>query len=296
MLPLLPLYGLALRATPLQLGLMTSAFSITNAFAQFGSGFALDRYGPRRFLSAGTALYAAANALIASAQSATALIAFRGVAGIGGGINLVASQLYISKVADRTRLAFFNSVLSAARSAGSVFGPALGGLLAAGGDLRMPFVIVAATSGLAFVTSLFLPATEAAASASAAPGGTSGLMSRTVLTLLVGNILLLMSFGGFITTYAPFASQRFGWSTLDIGLLWTLLGIGDITLGPWLGHYADRTGRRRMAVAASIPIFLWGFVLVVGLPRILFYVGRSLCGASLRAYNASRFALLRPAV
>src|SRR5438132_14352363 len=87
MLPLLPLYGLALGATPLQLGLMTSAFSITNAFAPFGFGFALDRYGPRRFLSAGTALYAAANALIASAQSATALIAFRGVAGIGGGIN-----------------------------------------------------------------------------------------------------------------------------------------------------------------------------------------------------------------
>ena len=275
---------------------MTSAFSITNAFAQFGSGFALDRYGPRRFLSAGTALYAAANALIASAQSATALIAFRGVAGIGGGINLVASQLYISKVADRTRLAFFNSVLSAARSAGSVFGPALGGLLAAGGDLRMPFVIVAATSGLAFVTSLFLPATEAAASASAAPGGTSGLMSRTVLTLLVGNFLLLMSFGGFITTYAPFASQRFGWSTLDIGLLWTLLGIGDITLGPWLGHYADRTGRRRMAVAASIPIFLWGFVLVLGLPRIVFYAASFLCGASLTAYNASWFALLTTAV
>lgn len=39
MIPLLPLYGLALGASPLQLGLMTSAFAIANAAAQFGTGF-----------------------------------------------------------------------------------------------------------------------------------------------------------------------------------------------------------------------------------------------------------------
>src|SRR5919204_3520341 len=163
MLPLLPLYGLYLGASPIELGLMTTAFSVTNALAQFGSGFLLDRYGSRRFVSIGTAVYAAANALIAGAQSAIALIAFRGVAGIGGGTNLVASQLYISQVADRARLAFFNSVLSAARSAGSVFGPALGGFIAAGGDLHLPFVIVSMTSGVAFIASLFLPRPQSVA-------------------------------------------------------------------------------------------------------------------------------------
>ncbi|OLC57902.1 MAG: hypothetical protein AUH85_02125 [Chloroflexi bacterium 13_1_40CM_4_68_4] len=296
MLPLLPLYGLSLGASPLQLGLMTSAFSVTNAFAQFGAGFALDRYGPRRFVSAGTAVYAVANGLIASAQSAIALIAFRGLAGIGGGTNLVSSQLYISQVADRTRLAFFNSVLSAARSAGSVFGPALGGLVAAGGDLRAPFLIVATTSSLAFVASLFLPRPQAVAHPSAAAGGTSGIFSRTVLTLLAGNLFLLIGFGGWVTTYAPFATERLGWSTFDVGIIFTVFGIGDITLGPWLGHLADRTGRRRMAVLASIPTFLFGFVLVFALPKPFFYVISFFTGAALTAYNGSWFALLTAAV
>lgn len=296
MLPLLPLYGLSLGASPLELALMTSAFSVANAAAQLGSGLLLDRFGPRRFLSIGTAVYAASNALIASAQSATALIAFRGAAGIGGGINLVASQLYIAQVAERARLAFFNSVLSAARSAGSVFGPALGGVVAAGGDLRAPFVIVAATSGLALVATLFLPRPSAVAHPSASTGGTAGLFSRTVLTLLAGNLCLLIGFGSWVTTYSPFATERLGWSTFDVGLIFTLFGIGDITLGPWLGHLADRTGRRRMAMLASIPIFLFGFVLVLGLPKPFFYAISFVTGAALTAYNASWFALLTAAI
>ncbi|HUQ42110.1 MAG TPA: MFS transporter [Candidatus Limnocylindrales bacterium] len=296
MLPLLPLYGLSLGASPLELGLMTSAFSITNALAQVGSGYLLDRFGSRRFLSAGTAIYAVANVLIAVAQSATMLVAFRGLAGIGGGVNLVASQVYISSVVERARLAFFNSVLSAARSAGSVFGPALGGLIAANGDLRAPFFIVAATSAVAFVASLFLPRPQSVAHPSAALGGTSGLWSRTVLTLLVGNMLLLVGFGSWITTYSPFATERLGWSTFDVGIIFTLFGLGDITLGPWLGHLADRTGRRRMAVLASIPIFLFGFVLVLGLPKPFFYAISFVTGASLTAYNASWFALLTAAI
>ena len=296
MLPLLPLYGLSLGASPLQLGLMTSAFSVTNAFAQFGSGFLLDRYGARRFVSVGTAIYAVANALIASAQSSVALIAYRGIAGIGGGTNLVASQLYISQVADRARLAFFNSVLSASRSAGSVLGPALGGFVAAGGDLRLPFLIVSVTSGAAFFATLLLPRAQAVAHPNAATGGTAGLFSRTVLTLLAGNLFLLVGFGSWITTYAPFATQRLGWSTVDVGVIFTLFGLGDITLGPWLGHLADRFGRRRMAVVAAIPIFLFGFVLVFELPKPFFYGISFVTGAALTAYNASWFALLTSAV
>jgi MFS family permease len=88
---ILPLYGLALGATPVQLGLMTSAFAIANAVAQFGTGFLNDRFGPRPFIAAGIATYGAANALIA----------FRAIAGFGAGANLVSARLYVALVADR---------------------------------------------------------------------------------------------------------------------------------------------------------------------------------------------------
>jgi len=70
---------------------------------------------------------------------------------------MVATRLYISQTAEQASLALFNSIISAANSAGSVFGPAFGGLVAVAGDLRVPFLIVAGTSLLAFVAALFLP-------------------------------------------------------------------------------------------------------------------------------------------
>jgi DHA1 family multidrug resistance protein-like MFS transporter len=297
MLPLLPLYALSLGASPLQLGLMTSGFAVANGVAQFASGFLMDRYGARRFIVAGIGTYAAANVLIATAPTAIALIGYRFVAGLGGGVNMVATRLYIAQTAEQASLAFFNSIISAANSAGSVLGPGFGGLVAAGGDLRAPFFIVAGTSALAFVAALFLPRPKARAHETGATATAGGrVWNRTVFILLAGNLLLLIGFGGWITSYAPFVTTRLGWSTFDVGIIFTIFGIGDITLGPWLGHLADRTGRRRMAVLASFPIFLFGFIVFFGLPKPFFYAISFFTGAALTAYNASWFALLTNAV
>ena len=297
MLPLLPLYALSLGASPLQLGLMTSGFAIANGVAQFASGFLMDRWGARRFVVAGIGTYAAANLLIATAPTAIALIGYRVVAGFGGGINMVATRLYVSQTAEQASLAFFNSIISAANSAGSVLGPGFGGLVAAGGDLRAPFFIVAGTSALAFVAALFLPRPTPRPHDAGAAGAASGrVWNQTVFILLAGNLLLLIGFGGWITSYAPFVTTRLGWSTFDVGIIFTIFGLGDITLGPWLGHLADRTGRRRVAVLSSIPIFLFGFIVFFGLPKPFFYAISFVTGAALTAYNASWFALLTNAV
>ena len=297
MLPLLPLYALSLGASPLQLGLMTSGFAVANGIAQFASGFLMDRYGARRFIVAGIGTYAAANVLIATAPTAIALIGYRFIAGLGGGVNMVATRLYIAQTAEQASLAFFNSIISAANSAGSVLGPGFGGLVAAGGDLRAPFFIVAGTSALAFVAALFLPRPKAQAHVTGAAATAGGrVWNRTVFILLAGNLLLLIGFGGWVTSYAPFVTTRLGWSTFDVGIIFTIFGIGDITLGPWLGHLADRTGRRRMAVLASFPIFLFGFIVFFGLPKPFFYAISFFTGAALTAYNASWFALLTNAV
>src|SRR2546425_1451697 len=272
MLPLLPLYGLSLGATPLQLGLMTSAFAIANSVAQLAAGFVTDRYGSRRLILAGTGTYAVANGLIATAPTALALIAYRALAGLGAGTNLVSTRLYIAEVADPARLAFTNGVLSAANSAGNVIGPAFGGLVAVASDLRAPFAIVAVTSGCAFVAAMFLAPARAHVGAiardAAAP---ASALNRGVVALLVANFMLLVAFGAWVTSYAPFATSRLGWTTFDVGIIFTIFGVGDITLGPWLAHLADRTSRRRVGILATVPITAFGLALVLGLPRVVVY-------------------------
>lgn len=293
MLPLLPLYGLSLHATPLELGILTSSFAATNAIGQFVSGFALDRVGVLAFIRGGTALYAGANALIATATSALSLIAYRSLAGLGGGANIVASRLYVAEAADPARLAFTQGILSAASSAGQVAGPAIGGLVSLG-DLRYPFIVVAVTSGIAFVGTLFLPRPRRTVHAehAALPGG----IGRPVAAILASQVLLLASYGAFITVYAAFATQFLGWSTLDVAILFTVFAAGDITLGAVVGYVADRTGRRRVAIVSLVMIAIWNVLFVAALPRLVLYAYTFFVGAALTGVNGAMFALLTEAV
>jgi MFS family permease len=298
MLPLLPLFATELGATPVVLGLLTSAFAVTNGIGQFGAGILSDRWASRRFLSGGLALYASMNAMIATAASGGWLLLWRTLAGFGGGALIVTERLYLTEITPRARLAFANGILSAAGSAGMVLGPAFGGLIAAIGGLRAPFVVVALTSGIALVASLALPrgrraspsATEAEEPVVDEPPDRAGIVA-----LLLTNLAMLAGYGGFITTYAPLATERLGWTTVDVGLAFSCFGAGSIVMGPPLAHLADRTSRRVVAIGGIVPVIAFGLALVVGLPIWAVFGVAVLAGAGLTAFNACWYALLADA-
>jgi len=298
MLPLLPLFATELGASPFELGLLTSVFAITNGIGQLGAGFMTDRYGARRLISGGLALYSAMNALIATAATAAWLLAWRALSGFGGGALIVSERVYIVEVTRPERRAFANGIVSAAASAGTVTGPAFGGLIAAIGGLRAPFVVVATTSAIALVASFALRRRRVAtvdADGSvlvADPGRTN---RGALAALLLANMAVMAGYGAFITTYAPFATQRLDWTTVDVGVAFSFLGGGSILLGPALAHLADRTSRRAVAMVATLPVALFGVVLVLGAERPIVWAVAFIAGGGLTAYNAAWYALLADA-
>ena len=314
MLPLLPLYATSLGATPTVLGLLTSAFAVTIAVGQLGGGYLVERLAPRRLVSIGIGTYAAANVLIATAGTALSLIAFRAVAGLGTGVNQVSERLYVAQAIDRTRLAFANGVLSAAGSAGAVLGPTVGGLLVGVSDLRLPFLVVGATSTLSAIASLFLPkppaegrpkpADQAGTPAAAAAADTATAGAGTATASSVTRLLVLLflvqaffqaSFGAFITTYAVFTQERLGWATAEVGLVFSAFGLGSILLGPVLANLADRRGRRDVAILGAGLILIFPIAFHAELPRLVLYPVSIVSGAGVTALEASYFALLADA-
>jgi len=298
MLPLLPLFATELGARPFELGLLTSVFAITNGLGQLGAGFLTDRYGARRLISGGLALYSFMNALIATAANAAWLLTWRALSGFGGGALLVSERVYIVEVTRPERRAFANGIVSAAASAGTVTGPAFGGLIAAIGGLRAPFVVVATTSAIAFVASLALRRRRVASKnvdGSAVVDDLGRTNRGALVALLMANLAMMAGFGAFITTYAPFATQRLAWTTVDVGLAFSFLGGGSILLGPALAHLADRTSRRAVAMAAPLPVALFGIVLVLGAERPVVWAIAFIAGGGLTAYNAAWYALLADA-
>jgi MFS family permease len=294
MLPLLPLYATELGAPPRVLGLLTSTFAVTNAVSQLGTGFLTERWGSRRMMTAGVGLYATMNALIATAASAFWLLAWRSIAGFGGGAMIVAERIYVAQVTRPDRRAFANGIISAAQSAGTVAGPAVGSIAAAIGGLRAPFVLVAVTSAIALVGTLFLPSPAAKSTrvSHEADGTHDPIQYGALAALLIANLALLASYGAFITTYATLATSRLAWSVVDVGIAFSALGAGSIVLGPWLAHLGDRVGRRRIALFAPLPITAFGFALVTGLPQIAVFGMAFLAGGGLTAFTASWYALL----
>jgi MFS family permease len=295
MLPLLPLFATQLGATPVVLGLLTSAFAITNGIGQLGTGFLADRWGSRRLMTGGVGAYAAMNALIASAATAGWLLVWRSLAGFGGGAMIVAERIYVTEVTEPRRRAFANGIISAAQSAGSVAGPAVGGLVAAVTNLRAPFILVAVTSAIAFVGTLFLrrPARHATTAAiQPSESGAVPIAYAPIGVLLGANLAFNAGFGAFITTYAPLATSRMGWSTFDVGLAFSFFGAGSILLGPPLAHLADRFGRRSVAVASVLPVAGFVVAMVLGAAQAVVLAVAFVAGGGLTAFSSAWYALL----
>ncbi len=299
MLPLLPLFAITLGATPGELGLMISVFAVTNTIGQLGSNWLLTWLTPRRQMPLGQGAYAAANFLIATSTSATPLIVFRGLSGFGGGLSIIADRLYIARVADRAKLAFTNSIVSAAGSSGSVLGPLIGGILAAI-DLRLPFLVVGCTATIAAIGALtLLPPEPARPSPSAgtdtATSTTRWSTIRPLLTIGLWSLAFNATYGGWITTFAPYAEQRLGYAAAQVPLVWAGFGLGSIVFGPWLGRVADRTSRRRMVAVGSLLVLLNPVSMLLAVPLPVVLASAVVAGAGLSAAQSSWFALLTTA-
>lgn len=132
-LPLLPFYALELQATPFEVGLLISAFSVSQLLMSPIWGRVSDRYGRRPALLIGLASAAMAYVVFAFADSLWLLFASRLVQGAGGGTTAVA-QAYVADTVEPRGRARALGWLSAATALGIMVGPVLGSFAARWGQ------------------------------------------------------------------------------------------------------------------------------------------------------------------
>jgi predicted MFS family arabinose efflux permease len=286
---------------------MVSSFAVTQTIGQLGSGAMLGLVSARRQLPLGQGAYAAANVLIATANAAVPLIVFRAFAGLGGGLSIIAERLYIARVADQARLAFTNGIVSAAGSAGSVFGPLVGGAaILAANDLRVPFILVAITATVAMISALaFLPPERARALPTPGdPAGAGAVAStkpdrptrwasiRPLLALSLWNLGFSAAYGAWITSFGPLATTRLGLTAGFVPWIFGAFGIGSIAIGPVLARWADLRDRRTMVAIGSSLVLLNAMSMVLAAPIWVVFGTAILAGGGLAAAQSSWFALL----
>jgi DHA1 family bicyclomycin/chloramphenicol resistance-like MFS transporter len=189
-LPGLPSLGRSLDAPAWAVQLTLTACLAGLALGQVLAGALSDRFGRRRPLLAGVALYAVASLLCAAAPSVAVLVALRFAQGAAGAAGIVIARAIVRDMHSGAAAARFFSLLMLVNGLAPILAPVIGGQVLAVTTWRGVFVVLAA------IGVLLLAATAAGMPETLAPEGRHpGGIADTVRTF--GSLLADRAFLGY---------------------------------------------------------------------------------------------------
>lgn len=263
-IPLLPFYAETFGASPVTIGLLFAAFSVAQLVAAPALGALSDRYGRRPVLIFSLIGTVVSFAMLAVAQSLTMLFAARIIDGLSGG-NITIARAYIADVTEPEDRAKAFGFLGAAFGLGFIVGPGLAGLFAQV-SYTAPIWAAAAVTILAVAMAwLWLPETVHRGSAVAVSPWRAlpeVFRRRHLRPLLMSDFLYWCSFSVCTTTFALFASRRFGFDVTHTGYVLAAFGLlGVIVQAGFVGIVVGRIGvLRTFLVGLVMAAAGWGLV------------------------------------
>jgi DHA1 family multidrug resistance protein-like MFS transporter len=237
-LPLLPLFLYHRGGSPSVVGVVVSAFFVAGLATQFVVGHLVDRFGRRRLLVAGLLAYAVASATFVLPISAPWFALSRAVQGIGAGAIEVASLSAISGLFPEAERGRAISRIIAAQLGGIALGPLIGSLVPLR-QLGWAFVATGVASTIASLRALRSDLGDAVIHSEPL-----GKVHRS--RQLYGALTVALATGLCVGVYESTWSllmQRYGASTFQIRLSWTLFCLPWVFLsgvGGWLADHGNR--------------------------------------------------------
>lgn len=265
-MPILPFFARRFGASPVEMGLLITAWALSQVAAAPVWGVAADRIGRKPVLVVGLLGYGVAFVGMALAQSYEALLVARVVGGLISASVLPAGQALAADLSPPGERGAVMGMLGAGFGLGFMVGPALGGVLVLAGP-HAPFYAAAASSMLALplVVRWVAEPPPAARRAAAALPGAAGLMralrSREMPLYLMA---FAATFGGssLFSMLGYYAMDRVGGGPSSVGVMFTALGLGAVvTQGALVGPATRRWGEAR-SIGVGFVAGAVGFVAV----------------------------------
>jgi MFS transporter, DHA1 family, solute carrier family 18 (vesicular amine transporter), member 1/2 len=257
--PLLPDIERRTGASEGALGVALAADAVPIVLFSLPLGRAADAFGRRAMLIAGVLLIAGGSVLIAVTESLGVLIAGRAVQGLGSAASWIAALTLVSDLAPPGKRGESIGIALAATGAGSIGGPALGGVTADLLSYAAPFLIVCGLSLALAVAATFVLPRESRRPTQ--PTSTWRTIARSAGSG-IGAIATGISLGGacalgVVELVAPLdLDARLGLSSSAIGLLFAGSIAVDAALAPLGGRWGDRRGRWGPAVLGLVTVAL----------------------------------------
>jgi MFS transporter, DHA1 family, tetracycline resistance protein len=269
-IPLLPLYAQSMGASPLVIGSLFMAYSLSQMLASPVLGAWSDRWGRRPVLLLSILGTVVSFVMLALAHNVVMLFASRIVDGLSGG-NIPTARAYISDITEPRDRARSFAWLGAAFGLGFVVGPAMGGALSTLGFAAPAWAAAGLAAAAAAMAWFWLPETVHRAPAEGRSGWAAvpRFLRRSPLgTVLAVDWAYWLAAAAYQTTFALFAAQRFGLGVREIGYLLSFAGaVGAVVQLTLVGPAVRRLGERR-ALAAGLFIAGAAFAAIAVVDRI----------------------------
>jgi DHA1 family bicyclomycin/chloramphenicol resistance-like MFS transporter len=237
-LPALPEVTRALHAPAATVQLTLTACLAGMALGQLVVGPMSDRWGRRRPLLTGLAVYVVATALCAFAPDVAFLVVFRLVQGLAGAAGIVIARAVVRDLYDGVAMARFFSTLMLVSGVAPVVAPLVGGQILRVTDWRGVFVVLTFVgAALAVLVRTRLPETLAPADRHVGGTGEALRSMRRLLADLPFTGYMLTGGFTFAALFAyisasPFVVQEiYGASPQTFSLLFGLNSVGLVAVG-----------------------------------------------------------------
>ncbi|MGW4550763.1 multidrug effflux MFS transporter [Streptomyces violaceorubidus] len=277
-LPALPEVTRSLGAPAATVQLTLTACLAGMALGQIVVGPMSDKWGRRRPLLAGLAVYVVATALCAVAPNVELLVAFRLVQGLAGAAGIVISRAVVRDLYDGVAMARFFSTLMLISGVAPVVAPLVGGQILRVTDWRGVFVVLVVVGvALGVVVWVRLPETLPVEDRHAGGVGDTlramrGLLADRAFTgyMLAGGFAFASLFA--YVAASPFVMQEiYGASAQTFSLLFGLNSIGLLVVGQINGKIL--VGRVRLDRVLG-----FGLVVVIAAATVLLLMSLGVFG------------------
>jgi multidrug resistance protein len=254
--PLLPFYAEKLGANGIWLGIIFAGVSLSSAIFMPFSGRLSDRVGRKLILSIGLFAYTLFSFAYVWADNIASLTLVRFLQGAAACMVQPIAQAYVGDITPEGEEGKWMGIFNATFITGFGFGPLMGGVLADSFGVDSAFYAMGILNLIAFLgVTFFLPEVMERKRLTAAQlsfrGITASNLTRGVFSYQVG----ASATRGIMSTFLPiFASVYIGMSPSLIGMVLTIVIIGNSLLQIPGGALADRFNRRTLVILGCFGI------------------------------------------
>lgn len=255
-LPILPLWAETFGASPVQIGLITASYAVMQLLFAPVWGRLSDRHGRRPIILVSLAGSAVSALMIGVAGTLLVLFVARVLQGIAGA-SYAAAQAYVADVTTKEERARGMGMIGAAFGLGFILGPAIGAIFSAV-DERLPFFVAAGLAALNWLIAYRrLPESRRPGAAEAPAPHLAvlrrALSSRELAPLVWMSFVATFAFVGMESTFALFGEHRFDYDAVQMGLLFTYIGVlAAVGQGVLVGRFVRRWGEGRVLIAGLL--------------------------------------------